>query len=60
MTARAELSSVSTLLQELVARLSTIADAMTPVEREALGAELAEVERSLTAAQRRLARALSS
>ncbi|MBO0730012.1 MAG: hypothetical protein J2P57_12190 [Acidimicrobiaceae bacterium] len=60
MTVRAELSSVSTLLEELVVRISAIADSMTPAELEALGAELAEVERSLTAAQRRLVRALSS
>lgn len=51
---------MSTLLEELVARLSTIADSMTPDELEALGAELAEIERSLSAAQRRLVRALSS
>lgn len=50
----AELSSLVTALDELVARVSGLADDLSGVNRDALGAELYEVERSLRAAQRRL------
>lgn len=56
MSAHAELSSASTLLDDLVKRISGIADSLTPAERESVAAELAEVERNLGNAQRRLSR----
>jgi hypothetical protein len=58
MTARAELSSVSTRLSELVARVAEIADGLGSEERDDLGLDLYEVERTLRAATRRLSRAL--
>ena len=58
MTARAELSSVATRLHELVARVGEIADDLAGDDREDLGPELFEVERTLRTAERRLNRAL--
>jgi hypothetical protein len=43
-----------TALDELVARVSGLADDLTGAERDLVGPELYEVERSLRAAQRRL------
>lgn len=60
MSARSELSSVSAALDELVRRISTIAEGMSGGERDQLESELFEVERTLAAAQRRLARALDT
>lgn len=58
MTARAELSSVSTRLNELVARVAEIADGLGSAERDHIGPDLYEVERMLRTAHRRLSRAL--
>lgn len=52
---RPELSSVSTLLDELTKRLSTMADTAARADQN-LSVELFEIERSLKAAQRRLAK----
>lgn len=60
MSARSELSSVSAGIDELVKRVSVIADALVAQERDQLGSELFEVERALASAQRRLARALDT
>jgi hypothetical protein len=54
MSQDAELSSLVTALDELVARVSGLAEGLTGNDRDAMGAELYEVERSLRAAQRRL------
>jgi hypothetical protein len=58
MTARAELSSVATRLHELVARVGQIAEGLAGDEKESVGPELFEVERTLRAAERRLTRVL--
>lgn len=58
MTAHAELSSVSTAVEELAERVSHITDSLEGAEREALTPELYEVERHLQAARRRLQRVL--
>lgn len=60
MSALAELSSVSTLLDEILQRVTTIADHLEAAERDALANELLEVERALGAAQRRLHRLLDA
>jgi hypothetical protein len=54
MSQNAELSSLVTALDELVARVSGLADELTGEARDVVGPELYEVERSLRAAQRRL------
>jgi hypothetical protein len=59
MTARAELSAVATVLDELVGRLERIGSDLGGAERDALLSDLTEVERSLDAARRRLARVIS-
>jgi hypothetical protein len=51
-----QLSSASTVLQELTARISTLADEAADARREDLANALYEVERSLRTAQRRLAK----
>lgn len=56
MTARAELSSVSTGMEELLKRVTEIADGLAGMERDVVGPDLYEVERSLRSAQRRLRR----
>jgi len=58
MTTSAELSSLSTGLHELVGRITEIADRLGNDERDAVGADLFEVERTLRAAERRLNRLL--
>ncbi len=58
MTARAELSSVATRLHELLGRISEIADGLGPEEKDEVGPELFEVERTLRSAERRLNRVL--
>jgi len=58
MSATAELHSIATVLDELATRITNIAEDLGPAEREALGSELAEVERTLSSARRRLDRAL--
>jgi hypothetical protein len=60
MSARPELSSVSTVLDELLQRVSAIADGLVGPERDELTPELLEVERALGTAQRRLHRLLDS
>jgi hypothetical protein len=59
MSARSELSSMSTALQDLTDRLGGIIASLQGPEREALEVELAEVERALDAARRRLARVVN-
>ncbi len=59
MSARAELSSLSTALDDLAGRLQAILSGLEGADRDALETELAEVERSLDTARRRLARVLS-
>ena len=60
MSARAELSSVSTSLDELVVRISRIADSLAGDERDMVGPDLFEVERALRGARRRLSRIVDS
>ena len=60
MTARAELSSVSTGLEELVKRVTDIAEGLSGDEKEQLAPDLYEVERTLRAAERRLRRVVSA
>ena len=56
MTAFAELSSVATALEELLRRVSGIADEISASRQETLSTELYEVERTLSTAHRRLTR----
>jgi hypothetical protein len=58
MTTLAELSSVATALDELCSRVTAIAEQLLEPDREALGPELYELERTLRSAQRRLSRIL--
>jgi hypothetical protein len=60
MSALPELSSVSTLLDEILQRVTVIGEHLEPAERDSLTTELLEVERALGAAQRRLHRLLDS
>jgi hypothetical protein len=55
---RPELSSMSTALAELSRRLGTLGDELSGTERGDLSLSLYEVERSLTAAQRRLTKVI--
>lgn len=54
MSAAASLSSVSSALGELTARVTAIAEQLSGTTRDDQAAALYEVERSLTAATRRL------
>ena len=56
MSARAELSSVSTAVEDLLKRVTEIVDGLASQERDLMGPDLFEVERSLRSAQRRLRR----
>jgi hypothetical protein len=58
MPTRAELSSLSTGLHELVSRITEMADRLDGEEREQVGTDLFEVERTLRSAERRLNRLL--
>jgi hypothetical protein len=60
MSVRAELSSVATSLDELLSRITRIAEGLTVDERELVGPDLFEVERSLRAARRRVSRMADS
>jgi hypothetical protein len=60
MSNHAELSALATSLGDLVERLSQIADDLSGAERDSIGQDLFEVERTLTAARRRLDRALAA
>jgi hypothetical protein len=55
-TSRAELSSLTSTLDELTRRVTSLADQARAVEEEDLAAELFGVERALTGALRRLRR----
>jgi hypothetical protein len=55
-----ELSSVATALDELLDRVSAIADRVVGAERETVTSELVEVERVLGTASRRLRRLLDA
>jgi hypothetical protein len=59
-SARPELSSVATAIEELAQRVASIGEALTGDERDALRADLFEVERALGNASRRLSRALDT
>ena len=56
MSQPAELSSVATALEELLRRITAIAETITGDDRDAVTSELFEVERALGAAHRRLTR----
>jgi hypothetical protein len=58
MTTRAELSSVATGLDDLLSRVTTIAEQLGEADREVVGPELYELERTLRSALRRLTRIL--
>lgn len=60
MSNHAELSALATSLSDLVERLAQIADDLTGAERDRIGQDLFEVERTLTTARRRLDRALAA
>jgi hypothetical protein len=60
MSAMAELSSVSTVLDELLQRVTSIDDGLRGAERDQLSSDLRELERALGTAQRRLHRLLDS
>ena len=53
-----QLSSISTAIEDLPARVTTIADDYATTPREDLAADLYDVERSLRSAQRRLDRVI--
>lgn len=55
----AELSSVATALEELAARVSSMADGLSGGRREGKAADLYEIERALGAAHRRLTKLVS-
>lgn len=58
MSSAAELSALSTALADLIDRIGRISDDLTGAERDRLGQDLYEVERSMVSAARRLKRAL--
>jgi hypothetical protein len=60
MTVIPELSSVATALDELLDRVSAIAERVVGPEREAVTSELLEVERVLGTASRRLRRLIDA
>ena len=60
MSVRAELSSVATSLDELLSRITRITEGLTADERELVGPDLFEVERSLRGARRRVSRMADS
>jgi hypothetical protein len=59
-SAWAELSAIATSIDELLRRVSAIADEVSREHEEALSTELYEVERSLGVARRRLTRLIES
>jgi ElaB/YqjD/DUF883 family membrane-anchored ribosome-binding protein len=59
-SAFAELSSVATALEELLRRVSGIADEIAQSRQENLSTELYEVERTLSTAHRRLTRLIEA
>lgn len=60
MSAYAELSSIATALDDIVHRVTVIAENLEGSEREAMSNELFEVERHLSAAQRTLSRLIGT
>jgi methyl-accepting chemotaxis protein len=60
MSAGAQLSSVSTALNEMTHRVTEIADSLADTDRDDVAAVLYEVERSLTNATRRLEKAVDA
>jgi hypothetical protein len=60
MSALAELSSISTVLDELLQRVTSLVDGLSGAERDELSSDLREVERALGTAQRRLHRLLDT
>jgi hypothetical protein len=56
MSARAELSSITTALDDITKRLDAMLDALAGVERDNLATDLVEVERALATARRRLSK----
>jgi hypothetical protein len=60
MATRAELSSLSTILDELVGRVSLLTEGLSGEERDQLLPDLFEVERALRGARRRLSQIVDS
>jgi hypothetical protein len=60
MSAYAELSSISTALDDILHRVTVIAETLEGTERDNMSTELFEVERNLGAAQRILSRLFGS
>ena len=60
MTSPAELSSISTLVDELRARVAAAGDALVAADKEDVAAELFEADRSMRMAIRRLDKAAKS
>ena len=56
----AELTAVSTTLDELAKRVSTMLSSLSPADEERYGSGLLEVERTLGAASRRLERMVTA
>ncbi len=59
MSAAAELTAVSSTLSELTRRVTRILSELSPADEERYGTDLAEVERTLGVANRRLERLIS-
>lgn len=59
MSAAAELTAVSSTLSELTRRVTRILSELSPADEERYGPDLAEVERTLGVANRRLERLIS-
>ena len=60
MTSPAELSSISTLVDELRARVAAAGDALVAADKEDVAAALFEADRSMRMATRRLDKAAKS
>lgn len=56
---QAELSSLSSVLDDLTARVTALADTFARAKREELSVDLYEVERNLRTANRRLAKVVA-
>jgi hypothetical protein len=60
MSARAELHSMATSLDELVRHLASVTESLDANERDLVGPDLFEVERALRSARRGLSRIVDS
>jgi hypothetical protein len=60
MSVRAELSSVATSLEELLGRITRIAEGLSLDDRDMVGPDLFEVERALRSARNRVIRLVDS